>query len=108
MGPWPGNGCIETLREMWIPDSSSPSIEEQQERQTFSSTPTRVSTCPFLTTVGMSMSWLLRRVARMRFWKKREKRPDEETKQGVCICRNTGRSGVTKRKEQSCPKTKIH
>lgn len=67
---------------MWIPDSSSPSIEEKQERQTFSSTPTRVSTCPFLTTVGMSMSWLLWRVVRMRFWKKREKRPDEETKQG--------------------------
>ena len=108
MGPWPGNRRIETLREMWILDSSSPSIGEEQERQTFSSTPTRVSTRPFLTTMGMSMSWLLQRVVRMRFWKKREKRPDEGTKQGVCIFRNTRRSGVTKGKEQSCPKTKIH
>ena len=91
-----------------MPNSSSPSIGEEQERETFSSTPTHVPTRPVLTTVGMSMSWLLWRVVRMRFWKKREKRPGEGTKQGVCICRYNGRSGVTKGKEQSCPKTKIH
>lgn len=39
--------------------------------------PTPVSIRPFLTTVGVSVSGMLLRVVRMRFWKKGEKRLDE-------------------------------
>lgn len=78
MGPWPKNGDIKTLREMWIPDSSfSSARREDWEGQTFPSTPPPVSICPFLTTVGVSVSGMLLRVVRMRFWKKGEKRLDE-------------------------------
>lgn len=39
MGPWPGNGGIEKLWEMWITDSSSSAGGEEQEDTDFSQHP---------------------------------------------------------------------